>query len=110
MELTTTTPADPEATQPGQLLTGARLLAGDGSGPVRCCHLARILGVRWDRRSEFYAWLDREALWCGPRSPFWGEHPTAYCVRIEDLREALRRAAAVPFSNTVGIPVEEVTP
>lgn len=85
-----------------ELLTGPRIMAGHGSGPIRCCHLAERLGVDLYKRTVFYGWLESEGLFLAPINPFWHLDPLAGCVDIEAIRQRLKKAIAkgerLPFS------------
>lgn len=90
------------------LLTGPKLLAGDGTGLIRADGVARVLGVPLADRGALIQWIDESDLWVEP--PTDGplhEKPQAGCIRLDRLRTALKSQVAwdlLPFRCNLEAP------
>jgi hypothetical protein len=75
------------------LLTGPKLLAGEGVGLVRVPGVARLLGVPLLDRGLLLAWIERLDLWHQhPTNGPLADAPEAGTIDLADLRQALRKA------------------
>lgn len=97
---------DPRVASAEQLLTGARLLAGHGSGLIRVDGVARLLGVSIWHRPQLLAWIESCSLWfLPPTTGPLADSPNSGCIDMDALREALQQAlatpAGLPFPNNL---------
>jgi hypothetical protein len=79
------------------LLTGPKLLAGEGAGLVRLTGVGRLLGVPLADRGLLLAWVEACSLWVEhPTDGPLVDHPQAGCIDLATLRQALQQALAGP--------------
>lgn len=88
---------DPRVESAHALLTGPRLLAGQGDGFIRFHDLARILQVPLADRLLLLAFIENRGLWLEPpTSGPLSDRPLAGCMDLNVLREALQQGLAAP--------------
>ena len=91
------TTIDSRVTSAHNLLTGPKLLAGEGVGLIRVTGVGRLLGVPLADRALLLAWIEACNLWVEhPTDGPLVDHPLAGCIDLATLRQALQQALAGP--------------